>query len=409
MPRKDMSLEGLRGVAALTVVFAHFFFAFVPYLAIYSRPGLEIPLKFGWEPIFVVPIISLLYNGSFAVSVFFVLSGYVLTKRFFDNGNSESLRQSAIKRYPRLMIPVFAATMFAFCIYRLGLMHNEIAGNIQSAGWPLIYYTNPISLETSVFEALYGTPFAGIGQLIGPIWTIKIELVGSLLLLATYAVAGKRYPPLGLFIFSIFAVCVAPQSEYVLHYFAIFAGSLIHYGEQKLRRRPAISASLIVIGLLCGSFDYSPLLAWWQHIALPAFPAPLVSLEAAKRTFYESVGAVLLVSGVIGFAPASRMLSSRLPAYLGRISFSLYLLHWPIIFSLSYWLMDYGILRQGWSYGLTLILAAVVSFGVIVLCSDLFERWVDGPAIAAANKIARRISGPRADPVGKISENASIL
>lgn len=75
---KDKSLDGLRGIAALTVVLAHAFYAYFPYLT--TR---RMPLE-GLGPKTVVD--STLYNIPFnylfiadaAVVVFFTLSGYVL-------------------------------------------------------------------------------------------------------------------------------------------------------------------------------------------------------------------------------------------------------------------------------------------------------------------------------------------
>lgn len=73
-------LDGLRGVAALFVAFDHYVAQFFPYISKgylsqdKSEPGA------GENNRFVqLPIIRVFYNGWFMVSIFFVISGYVLS------------------------------------------------------------------------------------------------------------------------------------------------------------------------------------------------------------------------------------------------------------------------------------------------------------------------------------------
>src|SRR6185437_7755900 len=108
------SLDGLRGIAALTVVFFHFFSAYVPKLLPeqVADPwwGSDTPL-------------ALFYNGGFAVSVFFVLSGFVIA-------NSASKRHlpilfNLLSRYFRLAMPVLAGTLFGWAL--LALSPNTVA------------------------------------------------------------------------------------------------------------------------------------------------------------------------------------------------------------------------------------------------------------------------------------------
>jgi len=93
---KNLSLEGLRGLAALAVFSCHFLYVFFPYLArgrTVDQSGF-VPL-WHWETWFARAPFTLLYNGDFAVAVFFVLSGYVLTRKFWNNGDVTSLTAGA--------------------------------------------------------------------------------------------------------------------------------------------------------------------------------------------------------------------------------------------------------------------------------------------------------------------------
>ncbi|MEI5668091.1 acyltransferase [Bosea sp. CCNWLW174] len=388
---KNEALEGLRGIASLGVFCAHFLFAFLPHLATYARPNLVIPSRYGWESIVVQPIFSVFYNGSFAVSIFFVLSGYVLTRRFMTRDDVDSLRTGAAKRYLRLTIPVLASTLFAWALFAAGLMKNGLIAELGSAGWPLIYYPQTLNFQAALAEALFGTQFLHLAQFNGPLWTIKIELMGSFVLFATYLFFGKKYFALNIAIYIAIVTCIAPQSEYLFHYLAIFLGSAIHYVERGLKRSELMSVTLVLAGLFLGSFDFSPFFSPLANVTLPTPPAPLPSFEVSKRVFYHTFGAVFIVMGVIGSASVARLLASRIPVYLGRLSFAMYLLHWPIIFSLSYGMMGLLVLRWRWDYGSALSVTALFTAVVVLAFSHLFERLVDRPAVVVSGWFAERV------------------
>ena len=76
-------LDGLRGLAAFSVFICHFIQAFLPHIYYPNRAeshGL-------WEDEFATSPFNLVVNGNFAVCLFFVLSGYVLSSRFLAEGD----------------------------------------------------------------------------------------------------------------------------------------------------------------------------------------------------------------------------------------------------------------------------------------------------------------------------------
>ena len=74
------SLELLRGVACLVVVNSHYFYLFLVYLSHGLRPGSpELLPQFSFEKTVGFFPFTLFYNGDLAVSIFFIISGYVLT------------------------------------------------------------------------------------------------------------------------------------------------------------------------------------------------------------------------------------------------------------------------------------------------------------------------------------------
>src|SRR3954468_1590967 len=98
-------LESIRGLAALQVVLLHSFAAFAPGL-VFTAPSSQAVLNY----IHLSPL-YFLYDGYSAVYVFFVLSGYVLT-RSFERQLTRPLAVVAA-RLIRLGLPALAATIVA--------------------------------------------------------------------------------------------------------------------------------------------------------------------------------------------------------------------------------------------------------------------------------------------------------
>ena len=96
---KDYTAEGLRGLAAVNVFFAHFFLAFFPLGFDKLYPGLQRSpaIDGAMEHFLRLPVASVLWNGNFPVCVFFVLSGFVLSKPFYSSHRNEDSKLDALR------------------------------------------------------------------------------------------------------------------------------------------------------------------------------------------------------------------------------------------------------------------------------------------------------------------------
>lgn len=398
--RKFQSLEGLRGLACLAVIAAHFLFIFLPYLRtnLYPPyPGLI--AKYPFEEVISHAPFTLLYNGNFAVSIFFVLTGFVLTAKFYESGDTRTLREGAVKRYPRLVLPAFVSLMFVFVIVYTGQMRNHLAVELNTAGWVLDYYKEPANLIHYIHVGLVGAPIFGDSLLNSPLWTLQVELIGSFLIFANYILFGKSNKILILLSFIICSFVLGSP----LYYMSFVLGSFIHLFTKWLRKRSLYSFIILLIGLVMGCIDYSNHFNFFTSIPLPNFSPYSIDLNSNKLLFWYTFGAVFTVAGVVGFKPIDKLLSLRVFTYLGKISFSAYLLHWPIIFSFSF-----GMVRKTMLFTHDYLTSVIISFIstliLIFLLSMLFYQFVDKPSIKFSTWLKDflmkdKISSPKIEPL----------
>lgn len=112
--KKLTYIDGLKGTGALIVYLCHFAYAF--YFALYSlnpansHTAGNVEVAIGKTPL------NILYNGNFAVQLFFVASGFVLCIRYFQDYDRKRLVKSAAKRYFRLAGPILLVSTVIFSL-----------------------------------------------------------------------------------------------------------------------------------------------------------------------------------------------------------------------------------------------------------------------------------------------------
>lgn len=392
---KNSSLEGLRGIACLSVFLCHFLFSLFPAVTQGLAVDTVIPPKYAWETIASMPMFTVFYGGNFGVAIFFVISGFVLTNRFFKTNDVRYLQRGAAKRYIRLGLPVFASIMIAWFLLTFDLMFTQQAPEIGSAGWPMEFYRDPVSFVAAVKDGAYGASLFGSDMLNKPLWTIQVEILGSMILFATYAMCGTRQPVFNFGFFVVALLIIFPESVIQLHCLTIYAGSLLNYVRWQEIRSAAVSVGLALTGVVLGAYDYSAWFSFLRMVPLPTMASPIVDLSQLDRYVYNAIGAICLVSAVLSSPRLAKGLSKPIFVWLGRMSFSLYLLHWPLICSLSFGSMYFLVRQSGFEYGLAALTTFGVTFVVALGASWIFERYIDVPSQILASRFARLVLDDR--------------
>ncbi|MEM9327170.1 MAG: acyltransferase [Bacteroidota bacterium] len=367
-------LEGLRGLAALVVLFAHLKYTFRPTLSEDVLAYLEDQLGYVLARVIHSPL-NAVVNGELAVYVFWFMSAYVISLKPFRGGDTIALLRSVTKRYFRLMIPALASSLIAYFLLARGWMfHLEVAELMgPNGGWHRQFYGfDPdfwLAVRSGLWDAFFDFSFY---RTYNPsLWTMKVELYGSFLCFALLGLTrGHRMRWIIYLALVIWTVLSAkfPLLSFLLGFF------LSDYDNSR-GATPAPPRSK--------AFDVSFILLFILAIAWGGRP-----------NFYGVVYVLLcaaLTVSVLRSDFLKRLLGSRPMVWLGRISFGLYLLHLPIIFSLSsYFYLEVGSYQR---WGLYLTVFSTIPLSLIA--AYFFTRWVDEPSIRGLNRLTRKyISKP---------------
>jgi peptidoglycan/LPS O-acetylase OafA/YrhL len=313
---------------------------------------------------------SALSGGFVGVDVFFVISGYLITSILLDeiHGGQFSILHFYVRRARRLfpaLLVVMLATMLACWAFMVGFEWRNIGKHLVAGA---MYLSNVLLWR----EVGYFDPQAEAKPLLH-LWSLGVEeqfyVVWPLLLWAMAHIF--RIKPLlltALLALISFIACVTltrnslPAAFYLpfTRFWELAAGGLlamtmIRDASTTSRGLPPITAQLAAVSgvaLIAASL-------LWQYPP-GSFPGAIATLPV--------VGTILLIAAGPMSWVNRQVLASRPFVYIGRISYPLYLWHWPLL-SLAFLLTD-GTERTGLRVGL--LLAAVI-------LADLTERLVERP------------------------------
>lgn len=364
---KDYTAEGLRGLAALTVFLAHFGLAFFPRGFDTLYPGLQSsPAANGRiEALLRLPLVSILWNGNFAVCIFFVLSGFVLSKPYYSANQLETIRERYLKRYLRLSIPIAASVLMGYLLMKFGLLASAAAAGLSHSDWLGSYWNFAPALPDALRDASYRVIFLGEYRYNPPLWTMKVEFVGSLITFAFYTLMPAKSVWRKFLHYAIVVVSIGIFTQRdAVFYYAFLLGGLIW-----TLPRPAGVYKYLALGagLLLASFQYRAAFGW--------MPDPILW---DQKYFYSVAGAFFILwslrSGIF-----DQFLAARPMRVLGRMSFSLYLTHFLVLSTFSCWF--YARFQAQFSRPVWACADLLLSTALLFPVAYVFERFIDRSGI----------------------------
>jgi peptidoglycan/LPS O-acetylase OafA/YrhL len=363
MPKTDNarvdSIDGMRGFGSVVVLLFHVFLTFNL-------------LK---SPPFYAPNIA--YNGNLAVQLFFVLSGFSLSIGFLSKEKRGSdgnvllvhLQRMAAARYFRLALPAFASGFIVFIIAKTNLnYYQHLPEELRNPWWGWAYgsYTAKFSdlIKYSFYDIFFPltfVPFVNYNHFYfnTNLWTMSIEFPASYMVFVFLALFGV--------VRSRIYLCLG-----VIPFFCFFDSM---YG-------------FFFAGVALADFHTK---GWsaarWQRPLAVGFLLLLFAPEI-KHTWSQVVYCSAIVFCSLYSVPVRAVFSSRIFRYLGRISFSLYLVHMPIVISLQSYL--FLVLGGRLPAHEVILLSGGVTVVVSFAAAHLFS-FIDEWAIGVSHKFARLV------------------
>ena len=439
--------DGLRGIAAFFVVWHHMSLLFFSWNVHKGWDGSE------GDSIIQLPIIRLTVSGLPNVYVFFVISGYALSYKplkLLRQGKIEAtygaLASSALRRHTRLFVPAAAV-----CFISMLMTYLELFGDgdgVPGAATP----TLPMP-HFDTFWAQFGDyvtfmlqlcdPF-GIAQrrwaYNEPLWTLPVEFRSSFvvfgLLLALAASSGRTRI---IIVSTVSAYClyIGHLPEFLFCGGMLVAALRLHFDHDEENDRNTIDDTQSIV---LDSLDVKPRIIdtvrlWWVSLSgcqplrlvfsvlcliasLFVLSMPSIAQGGASATgygtlaglipiqyflagvsenFWLALGAVALVFTLDRSPPVLQRLlfSNRVAAYLGRVSFSLYLVHGLLLQSLG-WFLGKALIDSvdpdiGAQYVAAVAVTALVFWPVTIWAADMAWRFIDTPSVRLSAWLHKRL------------------
>lgn len=344
-------LDSLRGLAAFSVLLYHFF-------------------GWKWDKTIYFKASAFIFNGSDAVSFFFVLSGFVLSYGFFKSDSDIELKSFFIKRIFRLY-PAYIVTILLNYLYwnRHGLNFDLIKD---------MFYINGQQLWQELIL------LRGNHKFYIPGWTLEAEMALSLLI-PIFVIAARNNIKYILYLIPIALFIGGSISMFVFHFLlgtllAFYYPAIINYDFKK-HKLYANRWFLFVLVFCLYSI---------RHIdkVFPFSPSLINLLKFLSIDFFHITGiaSFFIILYSINNKGVQKFLTFRPFLFLGEISYSLYLMHWlVIVYIMEHWDMLSSYFSNS---NIAFIALLVLAITVTLLLSTLMYYLVEKPFIMIGKKLS---------------------
>lgn len=273
-------------------------------------------------------------GGFIGVDVFFVISGFLITKIITSKlqKGTFSLKQFYLSRIKRIVPAYYFLLLFVAVAFLFIFIMQDLGNFKLSYFWALIFNSN---YYFSSIDDYFG--FSSNENPLLHTWTLGVEMQFYIFLPLILLIKNRKIVlalliilTLSLFSYGSFEIYNGNKG---LMYFSLIArtpeflvGSLIAFlniDQNKFIHNHRNLFSIIgVIGLLLSAYFIT------------------------EQSFFPGIGSLppLIFAGVLlctNGSAINNFLSRKTPVYIGELSYSIYLWHWPVISFIRYYNADY--------------------------------------------------------------------
>ena len=354
-------LDGLRGVAAITVVFFHVF-------EIFSNGD---------------HTKQIINHGYLAVDFFFMLSGYVISYAYDNRWDKMTLKDFFIRRLVRLQPMIIIGSLIGAVLFYF--QHSPDLGWGGIAGtsiWKLIFV---MIIGMTVFPVGKSLDIRGWGEmhpLNGPSWSLFYEYIANI----AYALIFRRLSKIILIIlmiiaggFTIHLAFTNPNGDMIGGWsiddptqlkigftrltFPFLAGIVLaKVSKLRFTKKAFLTTSILLVALLSfprlGGND-----AHWQN------------------ALYECFALMIMFPLIIWLGAGGKVVgekANQFCKFLGDISYPLYITHYPIVYVFYAWVVNNKIpLENSWLQGILTVIISIAFAYVSMKFYDIpVRKWL---------------------------------
>jgi peptidoglycan/LPS O-acetylase OafA/YrhL len=383
MPRNH-ELDRLRAIAALLTFYVHFQQVFYPWTFTmhYARP---------------TSVADLFGNAWAGVDLFFVISGYIISRTLV--GGLDALRRNpnALAAYVKTFYVrrIFRIMPVAWCVVAIVILCGAFLNDGQYFAHSTYNAQAALSIFTYTFNFWLPEHKIAQGVPLAPFWSLSVEeqfyLVFPLFLISVWSLRRRVAVLITILLVVSFYVRPYSISDPVKVFFytqsrcdGLIYGCLLYFASTRAwfssvrvslgRRRYVGCVLATILALVLGSvtaLDFSNTVL-----------VPVVSLLSVLLVFMA-----ICEAGLLNFPQPLQALLD----YIGKRSYSLYLVHLPMFYLTTELMFRYTRVR-GISIGQDLSAAyTLLMLCLVVIVTECLYRFVELPMIARGKRVSASI------------------
>ncbi len=363
-----VTIDSIRGFSAVLLFLHHFLLFFFPRTYWGDQQFFPINVPKNLELFYLNSPISFITNGQFFVCVFLLVSSFVLCYQIRIKPDLLSCSRLVIKKLPELSIPLFLISLITWGMMRSGAFnHYEVNRLLSGSFWAENRFQDSVKF-LDIFRISFitvwiqgGSPFSSA------YWMLNYIFLGQLFSLFLSICAFKLKPYYRRCVYLLVLIILLQLPENYHLYIPIVLGCVLcdEYIEKKIvksevKENKLLFFSFVFMGCFLGG--------------CPTETKPTgiyVFFSNISPVFIHSFGAFFFCMGIIFAEPV--ILRKRLFLFLGKISYSFYLIHFQILFSFSQILFSLLYFKIHFGYIKSCFIVCVFSIFIVCVISFVFE------------------------------------
>ncbi len=363
-------MDALRGLGACSVALSHFLIAFV----------VDPQWHQGKLKMIVYWAGMVFYGGHSALPLFYMLSGFVLALPAVNN-KPQSYPVFITRRVFRLYIPYVVALGIAI------LANSRWYGPLHLTSWVNQTWPGPVDRHEVLQHLLIVGPVHW-AQINTAFWTLIVSMRISIFFpILCYLVLRTR---------PLVSVLAAASSAFVVTWYQLHGGLntytitlhvagffiigilLARFKDKLFAWASALSERRKTVYLLMALFVY-----WYSGMLLQIFFKRHISSVNFRLVVFDwaiALGSIMILILSVGFRPFSRFLMLKFPQFMGKICYSVYLIHGTVLFVLLYTL----------SHKLPPLVIFLIYVPSVLCASSLFHYAIEKPSMNFGRSITKR-------------------